>query len=256
MRHLIVLALLLAPFKAKADEPRFRNVFSSANGKYELRLKSGHSSKQNWSLVEKATGKVLYRVTGEFSSRTVLLSDDGVNLVAIDDYSSRSAGDDLDVLTFYRDGTKIKNYSLGELLSDVSNVQSSVSHFQWFFRPEALSIVDSRLTLRTFELVNYEFDARTGELLKRETDPVLTSDSIYVYGEVRKLGGNRYEIDVCQRVYGVVPKGGRIEFETDQADAFPTGNSYHSIVIRNGKLAAKQDVTLNSCSYRRENRLL
>jgi hypothetical protein len=253
MRHLIILTLLLAPLTARADEPRFRNSFKSPNGKYELRYNSGQFSQQNWSLIEHPTGTVRYQVTGEFASRTLLLSDDGVNIVVVDDFSERRPGRDLDVLAFYRDGVQIKKYSLGDLLRDTSNIESSVSHFRWFFHPEALSVRDSRMKLKTFELINYEFDIRTGDVLKKETDSVLTEDSVYVYGKVKKLSPRRYEIDVCQQVYGVVPKNGKIEFEANQDDALNDNLSY-SVVIRNGKLVAKQSVILNSCNYRRESR--
>jgi hypothetical protein len=253
MRHLIILTLLLAPIIARADEPRFRNSFKSPNGKYELRYNSGQFSQQNWSLIESSTGAVRYQVIGEFASRTVLLSDDGVNIVVVDDFSERRPGRDLDVLAFYRDGVQIKKYSLGDLLRDTSNIESSVSHFRWFFHPEALSVRDSRVKLETFELINYEFDIRTGDVLKKETDPVLTEDAVYVYGKVKKLSPRRYEIDVCQQVQGIVPKTGKIEFEVDQDDAFNDNLSY-SVVIKNGKLRAKQSVILNSCNYRRESR--
>ncbi len=254
MRHLIILTLLLVPLIAKADEPRFRNSFRSPNGKYELRYNSGQSSRQSWSLIERPTGTARYQLIGEFASRTVLLTDDGVNLLVIDDFSERRPDRDLDVLMFYRDGLQIKKHSLGDLLRDVSNIESSVSHFKWFFHPEAIAVRDSRVQLKTFELINYEFDIRTGDVLKKETDPVLTKDSVYVYGKVKKLSGRRYEIEVCQQVYGVVPRSGRIEFEADQDDVFHFNNIYYSVVIRNGKLVAKQDVILNSCNYRRENR--
>lgn len=55
-------------------------------------------------------------------------------------------------------------------------------------------------------------------------------------------------------VYGVIPKSGRIEFEADQEDVFRGNNANYSVVIRNGKLVAKQGVILNSCNFRRENR--
>jgi hypothetical protein len=255
MQHLIILTLLLALLTANADEPKFRNSFRSPNGKYELRLDTGQTSRQSWSLIERSTGTVRYQVMGEFGSRTVLLTDDGVNIVVVDDFSERRPSAKLDVLMFYGDGVQIKNYSLGDLLKDTNNIESSVSHFRWLFHPETLPIRDSKVRLETFELINYEFDIRTGNLLRRETDPVLTQDSVYVYGAVKKLQGRRYEIDVCRQIYGVVPKSGRIEFEADQDDAFHGNNVNYSIVIRNGKLVAKHEVIFNSCNFRRENRL-
>jgi hypothetical protein len=158
------------------------------------------------------------------------------------------------VLLFYRDGALLKKYSLGDLLRDISNISSSASHFQWFFNSAALSVIDSRLKLETFELTEYEFDARTGDLLKKETNPVLSEDSVYVYGKVKKLGGGRFEIQVCHQVSGVVPKDGKIQFAADRVAVTLSEGFYYSMVIRAGKLIAKKDVLLNSCNYQRGNR--
>ena len=246
MRYLVTLALLLLPNIVQADEPRFRSAFISPNRQYEL----SESKSERWLLIEKATGQVRYQVVGEFASRTVLVSDDGINLVVVDDFSERRPGHDLDVLVFYRNGSIVKKYLLGDLLRDVTNIERSVSHFQWFFISSALSLSDARLKLKTFELIDYEFDASTGELLKKETDPILSEDTIYVYGQVKKLGGERFEIEVCQQVYGAVPPTGTIEFAAERNDIGYLANSYYSVVIKNGKLAATQPVILNSCNYR------
>lgn len=254
MLHPIILALLLVPVTAGADEPRFRTVFVSPNGRHELRYNSGQFSQQSWSLIDKATGDVRYRVVGEFASRTVLFSEDGTNLLVVDDFSGREPNRDLDVLLFYRGGSLIKKYSLAELLEDVSNTRNSASHFRWFFKHWALSVMDSRVRLKTFELTSYEFDIHTGDILKKETDPVLAGDAVYVYGRVRKLGGGRFEIEVCHRVRGAVPAGGRIEFSADGDGAFRSDDSYHSVVLRDGKLIATQGVFLNSCNYQRRSR--
>jgi hypothetical protein len=235
-----------------ADQPRFRNVFVSPNGKYEFKYKSGKFSEQNWSLINKITGETLYGIVGEFSSRTVLVSDDGRTLVVVDDWSNRQPGPELDVLVFYRNGSLLKKYSLGDLLKDISNIERSVSHFQWFFQPSTLSVVDSQLKLQTFELTDYEFDIHTGDLLTKQTSSVLSEGSSYVYGKVKKLGAGRFEIEVCQHVYGAVSKGGKLEFVAEQS-AFHSDN-YYSVVIKDGKLVAKKDVMLNSCNYQRSNR--
>jgi hypothetical protein len=63
-----------SPLTAKTDEPRFRRLFASPNGKFELRYKSEQFSQQSRSLIEKATGAVRYQAIGELGSRTVLVS--------------------------------------------------------------------------------------------------------------------------------------------------------------------------------------
>ena len=108
--------------------------------------------------------------------------------------------------------------------------------------------------METFELTSYEFDVHTGDLLKKETAPVLSDDSIYVYGKVKKLGGGHFEIEVCQHVHGDIPKDGKIDIAADRNDAIPFDGSYYTVVIRAGKLIARKDIFLNSCNYQRRNR--
>jgi len=249
MQRLVILVLFLIPITARADEYRFRDVFASPNGKFELRYVAGQSSEQQWELVEKATGEIRYRLKGDFASCTVLVSDDGLNLIVIDDYSAALRRDDLDVLLFYRNGSQVKKYCLRDLLKDAANVESSVSHFQWFFN-QTLSVNDGRLRFKTFELVSYEFDALSGELLKKVSTADLTEDSVYVYGKITKLGGGRFEIDVCRQIRGNVPPGGKISFAAPD-EAFVRTYSYHTIIISKGNFVAREGVLLNSCNYRK-----
>jgi hypothetical protein len=250
MKRALFLLLLLAPSSTLADEPRRRPSFSSGNGQFELKiLGSEWDSNGSWSLVEKATGAVRYRLTGELSSRTVLVSDDGRNLVAVDDFSESLAEKDLDVLSFYRDGKLIRKYRLGQLLRDPSNVSASTSHFQWFFENPPLSIQKGRVRLRTFELIRYEFDAVTGETLRKEVDHVLTPRALYVYGPLEAIGGNRYAVKICQLAYGKAPKDVRVEFEA-ASGALPSHHPepWVAVVIQDGKLVRVEDVMLNSCN--------
>jgi co-chaperonin GroES (HSP10) len=205
-------------------------------------------------LIEEATGAMRYRVEGDFEPRTVFISDDGASMAVIDDFSERQPTPDLDVLVFYHQGVPIKQFTLGELLRDPSNISRSASHFQWFFYPEDMGIVNSKLKLKTYELTSYEFDVRTGELLAKSVDPILTKDTVYVYGEVRALGNRRYEIDVCQQVYGEVPEGGKIQFEAGKGNAFEMNRFDYSLILKDGKLVAREEVILNSCTYQEKHR--
>lgn len=252
MRFLLLGIMFLAPLTAMADEPRHSRLFKSPNGRYELRYVSGQSAQQKWSLRDKVTKDVRYHITAQLSSMTVLVSDDGITLVAVDDYSEREPSTDLEVLLFYREGKLVKKYLLGELLDDVSNISSSVSHFQWLFGREPLSISDSRLNLTTFELVHYAFNTEKGHVLKKEQDSALSDDALYVYGKVTRLGQRRYQMEVCHVVQGGVPAGGKVEFEAERDDLLLT-NQYHTVIIKDGRLIAVKDVRLNSCNYRQQN---
>ena len=250
MKLILLIAVTLVPLAARADEPRHRFTFTSPNGKFELRHTSGQFARQKWSLIDKATGSARYEITAELAPMTVLVGDDGSSVVAVDDYSEREPAKDLDVLLFYRDGKLVKSHALGELLADTTNVSQSASHFTWLTRGLTLSVSDSKLSLKTHELVHYTFDANTGDVLTKERDPALTDDALYVYGKVKSLGGRRYEMEVCHLAFGSAPQTGRVEFEADRDDSLDTGR-YHSVIIRGGKLVSKVDVILNSCNYRR-----
>ena len=247
MRFLLFIVLLVVPLYVKADQPRHNYLFTSSNGKYELKHTSGQFSEQKWSLIEKATESVRYQVTADLAAMTVLISNDGNNLVAVDDYNEREPAKNLDVLFFYREGKLAKKFALGELLNDTSNIQSSVSHFRWFFRVPS-SIDDGKLNLTTYEITNYTFDVESGTVLKKQRDATLSDNSLYIYGKIRKLSKERYEIEVCHRVQGTVPESGKIEFEAKGKDLF-FADSYYSIIVENGKFIAKKGVILNSCNY-------
>ncbi len=201
-------------------------------------------------LIEKATGNIRYQVTGNLSPLTLFVSDDGNNLVAIDDYSEREPTKNLDVLFFYRDGKLTKKFSLGELLNDLSNIESSVSHFRWFSGWTKLLIEDGKLNITTFELMDYTFGVENGSILKKEKDAILSDDALYIYGKIRKLSKDRYEIEVCHRVQGNVPELGKVKFEAKGKNLF-FENTYYSIIIKDGKFIAKKGVILNSCNYQK-----
>ena len=253
MKFILFLFIFLIPFGVKADNPRHKNTFTSPNGEFELRKIWGGIN-QKWELIDKSSGKARYQLLGDYlSSMTIFVSDDGRNVVAIDDFSEREATEDLDVLLFYDEGKLIKKYTLGELLNDTENIERSVSHFRWFFFPNKLRIEASKLTLKTFELFNYTFDIKTGEILKKERDPILTDDSLYIYGMLKNLGNSRYEIEVCHVVQGTIPKKGKVQFEVLENTKFFM-NNVTTVIIRKGELVAQNGLILNSCNYRRARR--
>lgn len=243
MKSVLFIVLLLLPFAGRADEARFRGVFYSANDKYELNL-----SDDEWRLREKATGRELYRIKEKLlGSMTVLVGDDGQSVVAIDDYSMQDEQQNPEVLIFYQGGRKIKAYKLGELLDDRKFISVSVSHFRWLFRGEKeFSIDGPALTLTTFELNNYAFDVKTGAVLKKERDAILSGDAVYVFGRVEGFGGEKHEIEVLCVISGDAAGKDRIYFESGERRWEGRG-FYEALVIKKGKLAAVKGVNFNVC---------
>lgn len=243
--YVIIFALMI-PLVVSADEPRHKTSFTSANNKYELRSFSPGS----WKLIEKSSEKSIYELTNDgLYAMTVLVSDDGDNIVAIDDYSEREATKDIEVLFFFEKGKLIKKYSLAEI-NGLAAVSYSVSHFSWVWLDKNISLTESKLGIKTYSLTNYTFDVKTGNILKKERDPALSEDAIYVYGEIiRKLGDNKYEMDVCTLVQGAIPKSGKIQFESEEP--YIEVKRYRTVIIKNGKMVkTKTPYIFNSCNYK------
>lgn len=254
MKLILLVILLVIPFIAKADEARHQFVFTSPNGKYEFRNIQNYSD--NWSLIEKDTGKEKYQITAPYLYQmTVLVSDDGKTLVAVEDYPEKHRGpldppvSNRDVMSFYRDGGLVKKYKLGELVN-AETVTYSVSHFYWFTGKDWETMADSKLSFMTLELVHYTFDVNTGEILKKETDPILKNDDLYIYGKIKWLKNDSYEMEVCHVVQGEIPQNGKVKFEVPDGIRFIGGGDYATIIIRDGKmLLEKENFILNACNY-------
>lgn len=248
MKFFIFIIILSAQCVSSADEMRRTFTFKSANEKFELKAIAKRLYPPEWILTEKSTGGVRYKITGDFSAMTVLVSDDGESLVTIDDYSERERAKNLDVLSFYRAGKLLKTYTLGELLNDIGNIESSVSHFTWFFGIPSLK--KEKLNFKTYELVDYTFDMETGSLINKERDEALNGDALYIYGKMKNLGNGFYEMKVCHRIQGIIPKNGVVKFEAVGPDRFLT-NHYSTVIVKGGRLVAEPSVILNSCNYQR-----
>ncbi len=233
------------PFVVRADEPRFNEVFTSTNDKFELRL---NIEEGDWSLIEKSTRKELYRLKGNISSMSVLVSDDGESVIAIDDYSEQEPENNSDVLIFYRNGKQIKTHKLKEVIEDIKFVSQSVSHFRWLFKNQKeFSVADSKINLTTFEMNNLVFDIETGNLLKKEKDELLSDDAVYVFGKVKGLGGDKHEIEVECVIYGQAKQGEKILFNSKEFRWEGSGFD-ESIIIKNGTLVSKKRIVFNRCN--------
>jgi hypothetical protein len=242
----LISLVLLVSLTVNADEPRHQSSFSSGNSKYEARLVD-----RQWKLIEKSTGREHYQFSDYygrgiwFSSMTLVISDDGKSIVVLDDYSEQDFEKNPEVLFFFRDGKKQKGYRLLDL-SSPKYLQVSVSHFRWFYSHNAISILNSQMDLTTLEMNRLVFSTDTGELLKKERDEALANGAVFVYGTVRALGRNQYEIIVDCTIYGTVKKGARINFESKKI-GWVSGGHNEALIIQNGKLVAKKGIIFNTC---------
>lgn len=268
-----ILILLFVSFYSLADEGRYRRSFKSENKAYELRMlghKYGKAKfpdgqeyvtivETNWGLYDLISGYQIYTVKGDFTSKTVLVSNDGKNLAVIDDYSEATPSPELKVLEFYAKDKLQNSYTLVELLCSHLNVSVSVSHMRWFANLDYTYGLNlnfgydlRKLVITTYEMKTFVFDFKSGELVNTILDSALNESSVLVYGEVNSLGKGNYEIDVCHRVYGKVPESGKLKFKTEKPNNLYDG--YQTVLINSGQYTKTkyvlQNWMLNQCRYR------
>ena len=229
-----------------ADQPRYRSSFSSANEKYEARLKDGE-----WKLVELDSGKELYRFRNayaervRFSSMTLFITDDGRSVIAIDDYSEQDFSKNPAILFFLRDGAEVKSYRLNDLMES-RFVTVSVSHFRWTDGHPPAKIVDSSVAVTGQDLIRRIFDVVTGEMISKEIDKELANGAVYVFGRVAGLGGDRHEIKVSCVLYGDAVEGSTVQFSS-KSRRWEGNGFWESLVIRNGVLVQSTGNHFNIC---------
>lgn len=235
-----------------ADEPRYRSCFYSKNHQYKLLLINGEKSlftddqtSETWALIDTITGKTLYELYSQFSGFSVFVSDNGKNIIVIDDYavSLKNAV----VLSFFLNGNLIRNYELGFLLKDKNNISLSASHYSWLFN-EKTGIENNIFTIKTYELRTFEFSISTGEIIKNTIDPIIRGNTIYAYGIINKVAEDKYSFDIQQLVYGN-PFEKVLYIEYDNKKEFYK-NQYVTLIIENGKvLRLYEYLQFNLCTY-------
>jgi hypothetical protein len=263
MKQLLLFITLLWNGTLLADEPRVSTSFESDNGKFQLmvadstiRNRSHHAAVvRSWNLIEKSTNKVLYSIRGEFTSKNAFVSDDGGYVVIVDDWSQYSPAASLPLLEFYSQGQLKKKYQMGELLCSVYSTTSSASHFYWF-TAGAFSSDKQTFSFTTFELFRYVFDITSGSITTKSLHPAVNPQSLLVYGEIKKVAKNRYELEVYHRVYGKVPETGKVKFTCGK---HMEAHSAQTVLINDGRCIHTEyevnDWMLNEGLYQAEKHL-
>jgi hypothetical protein len=260
----VVLAATASP--ARADEPRSQRSFSSGGGRYEL--VPTDARRATWTLWDRATGEARYelrddvkdwwkrkderfanaQVPGELASQTVLVSEDGTTVVALNDWpeSLEAPGErgapDLPWLRFYREGALVKAYRRSEFLRNDCSLSQSVSHYRWLLEPVPGTFPPRELVFTTSDLTTFRLDAHTGALLAREIPGELRTGALLVMGEVRKRGPGKRAVVVSRAIVGAASAGDVIDFAVAEGDPLVTeldasiGRGPVSLVVDDGKL--------------------
>lgn len=247
---MFIMLFLVGFFNVFGDDPRYSSSFKSQNEQYILSVENflrNNRQLEKWTL-RNINNNVIYDFQYHLSDCTVFISNDGRNIIAIDDFSFGFISNNEIVLTFFRDGILIREYTLGDLLDDIGNTTLSASHFKWTFR-DTFILENNYFRFMTFELYEYVIDSNTGNIVERKRNSILSNGSIYAYGVVTHSNGNIYNFQIMRLVYGQ-PEQRVIIFRNDLNIHFRNGQ-YMSLIIKNNVLVYRNDVLFNhSFNYR------
>ena len=210
-----------------ADHSRLRYSFKSANGFYELKPSDTifsdkkiykdsiynsntkeytineytYSDRYIWSLYDLKKNKKLFTLNNSeellISSKTALISDDGKNIIIVDDYSGGYGFKDFQVVHFYKKNKLIKHLGLKDLLSNMCSITYSVSHMKWCF---SFGIsVKNTFEVKTYDFYNseYNFD---GELIKRFSDERISNSEDIIFAKIKRLYKNKYRFKILKSI--------------------------------------------------------
>ncbi|MBU2927045.1 hypothetical protein [Winogradskyella psychrotolerans] len=226
MRILLTFLALLLVQSVFADQPRLRYSFKSSNGEFELKpsdtifsdnkiytdsifnpntkkyLISSYSypDRYYWGLYNLKTNKLLYKIKNDslfIETKTALISDNGQNIIIVDDYSGGFAIPNFEVIHFYDKDELTKTLTLGELLNNMCSVSYSVSHMRWSFD---FNIIEKNMfEIETYEFYNYTFDLK-GNLIKKISDNRIQEKDDIVTAKIRRLEKDKYSFKIIKSI--------------------------------------------------------
>ncbi|MCH2032342.1 MAG: hypothetical protein MK202_02385 [Tenacibaculum sp.] len=228
MRFLFVLIGFLATISLFADQDRRQYSFKSKNGFFELKPsdtifsdnKTYRDSTYNpktkeyvtnsyqlsdrfyWGLYDLRTNKKLYTIKNDrlyIETKTALISENGKNVIIVDDYSGGLAFPSLEIVHFFNEGKLLNTLKLGDVLHNMCSVSYSVSHMRWCFNFKLSK--ENKFTIETYEYLNYIFDINGTLIGKYSDESILPNDDI-VSAKIKRLKKNRYKLTIVHSIRG------------------------------------------------------
>jgi len=225
-RIFILLTVFILTICCFADEPRTRTKFESKNGNSSIIYRNG-----KWILGD-VTSLEKYKIDDEgFKSMTIFVSNNGQNIVVIDDFMEGHKIGNRNTIWFYNNGKLVKSYRMNELVSDTCNISKSIWHNEWCL--ENFDIIDneSHFTLSTYEMTDFIFDLTTGEVITKKKPDGFDSESLIVFGEFRKGKEEQVTMKIKRYISGKVQQENILNFKTTHYGA---GLWHEVLVIKNG----------------------
>lgn len=227
MEKITILICLLFVNIVFADQPRMRFSFKSANLRFELKpcdtifsdgkiyrdsifdkktnsyYKSEYTlaDKYHWGLYDTKTNQKLYTIKNAdlgIEMRSVEISNDGENIVIIDDFSAGIGVKSTEIVTFYKKDVLLKSLSMGDLVNNLCSLSYSVSHMRWCsnwgFDHNMNFFID------TYEFYKITTNLQGDILSKISSENIRENDNIIV-AKISRLSNNKYkmEINICIR---------------------------------------------------------
>ena len=226
MRILLTFLALLLVQSIFADQPRLRYSFKSSNEEFELKpsdtifsdnkvytdsifnpktkkyIFSSYSypDRYYWGLYDLKTNKLLYKIKNDslfIETKTAIISDNGQNIIIVDDYSGGFAIPNFEVIHFYEKDELIKTLTLGKLLNNMCSVSYSVSHMRWSF---GFSINEKNMfEIETYEFYNYLFDLN-GTLIEKTSDERIKSNDAIISAKIKRIEKNKYSFKIIKSI--------------------------------------------------------
>ena len=225
-RIFLLLIGLVFMFDCFADEQRLQTKFESKNGEYSIKFQ-----KNKWMLADRK-GSVKYSLKDQgFKSMTIFISDNGQNVVIIDDGMEGYEIGERKALWIYNKGILSKSFKLTELLNDTCNISRSIWHTNWCYGNFEFADNQNHFSLTTYELSEIEFDLTTGQINTYRKPSGFDSECLIVFGEFRKGKENYATMKILKYITGEKKENNIISFKTT---SYGAGLWRELLMIKNG----------------------
>ncbi len=226
MRLVITFIILFIIQNVLADQPRLRYSFKSSNGYFELKPSDtifsdnkiytdsiynsktkkydvssySYSDKYYWGLYDLRTNKKLFTKKNDslfIEAKTALISDNGKQIIVVDDFSGGFGFQNFEVVHFYEKNKLVKTLTLGELLDNMCSVSYSVSHMTWCFNFNFTQ--NNSFEIKTYEYFNYRFDLK-GNLINKTSDSRIKPTDEIVTAKIKRLEKDKYSFKIRKTI--------------------------------------------------------
>jgi hypothetical protein len=247
---LLLTIFLFIKFNCFADEQRLRTRFQSNNGKYSIQYKN-----KRW-VVSNSEGSMLYKIRDKgYTSMTIFLSDNGQNVIVIDDFMEGHLIKDRSVLWIFDNGELKNSYQLTKLLKDTCNVTQSIWHTTWCLDDYGFNKTQKVFSVSTNEFIDYSFDLNSGLIISSKRPENYDDSTLILYGEFRKNSSDQVTMKILRYISGDRQPEDKIIFKTDY---FGSGFWTEGVMIKNGVDITpekyRHQIMINSwCIYKKNN---